>query len=181
MYSIAVLTWTYPDLPGPELHPAPSRTCPDLNPRPGPSKIGLKVPDLLSSFVKCGPAEELKHLRIEELHMVRAFHRLTWDFSCAWHPGYPCRSKSSWVGTRIKISRSGLLWCEACPTMQVLHTTRGHDGSAPPLEFNTGMDEVPEALDMAVRLMTPQEISIVSSAAKYAFHQGRGDRPEVCA
>ena len=40
------------------------------------------------------------------------------------------------------------------------------------------MDEVPEALDMAVRLMTPQETSLVSAAARYAF-EGRSDRPEV--
>ena len=62
--------------------------------------------------------------------------------------------------------------------MQVLHSTRGTNGSATPVEFNTGMDEVPEAVDMAVRLMTPQETSLVSAAARYAF-DGRSDRPEV--
>lgn len=56
--------------------------------------------------------------------------------------------------------------------------TRGPDGNAAPLEFNTGMDEVPEAVDMAVRLMTPQETSLVRAAARYAF-DGRPDRPEV--
>ena len=67
-----------------------------------------------------------------------------------------------------------LMWL--CP--QVLYSTRGTNGSAAPLEFNTGMDEVPEAVDMAVRLMTPQETSLVSAAARYAF-EGRSDRPEV--
>ena len=62
--------------------------------------------------------------------------------------------------------------------MQVLFTTRGPDGSAAPVEFNTGMDEVPEAIDMAVRLMTPQEVSLVSAKARLAF-QHRSDRPEV--
>ena len=59
-----------------------------------------------------------------------------------------------------------------------MHDTRGPDGGAPPLEFNTGMDEVPEALDMAVRLMTPGEMSLVHAAPRYAY-DGRADRPEV--
>ena len=62
--------------------------------------------------------------------------------------------------------------------MQVLFRTRGPDGSAAPIEFNTGMDEVPEAIDMAVRLMTPQEVSLVSAKARLAFEH-RSDRPEV--
>ena len=62
--------------------------------------------------------------------------------------------------------------------MQVLHSTRGRDGCGPPVEFNTGMDEAPEALDMAVRLMTPQEVSLISAAPRFAF-QGRADRPQV--
>ncbi len=42
------------------------------------------------------------------------------------------------------------------PYPQVLHSTEGGATAArAPLEFNTGMDEVPEAIDMAVRLMTP--------------------------
>ena len=40
------------------------------------------------------------------------------------------------------------------------------------------MDEVPEAIDMAVRLMTPQEVSLVTAKARLAF-QHRSDRPEV--
>ncbi|CAK0786960.1 hypothetical protein CVIRNUC_010174 [Coccomyxa viridis] len=60
---------------------------------------------------------------------------------------------------------------------EVIFTTRGPDGSAAPVEFNTGMDEVPEAIDMAVRLMTPQEVSLVSAKARLAF-QHRSDRPE---
>jgi hypothetical protein len=62
--------------------------------------------------------------------------------------------------------------------VQVLHTTRGLDGGGPPLEFNTGMDEAPEALDMAVRLMTLLEVSLISAAPRYAF-QGRADRPQA--
>ncbi|EIE22917.1 hypothetical protein COCSUDRAFT_64037 [Coccomyxa subellipsoidea C-169] len=64
-------------------------------------------------------------------------------------------------------------------TDKVLHDTRGPDGAAAPLEFNTGMDEVPEAIDMAVRLMTPGETSLVRTAARYGY-DGRGDRPEGC-
>lgn len=40
------------------------------------------------------------------------------------------------------------------------------------------MDEVPEAVDMAVRLMTPAEVSTVCAAARFAF-DGRADRPAV--
>lgn len=61
---------------------------------------------------------------------------------------------------------------------QVVHDTRGPAGTAAPLEFNTGMDEVPEAVDMAVRLMTPGETSLVRASPRYAF-DGRADRPEV--
>jgi hypothetical protein len=61
----------------------------------------------------------------------------------------------------------------------VVADTRGPEGNAPPLEFNTGMGQVPEALDMAVKLMTPQELSLVRAASRYAF-DGRADRPEVC-
>ncbi|BDA50340.1 probable peptidyl-prolyl cis-trans isomerase FKBP5 [Coccomyxa sp. Obi] len=62
---------------------------------------------------------------------------------------------------------------------KVVHNTRGPEGNAPPLEFNTGMDEVPEAVDMAVRLMTPGETSLVRASPRYAF-DGRADRPEGC-
>lgn len=44
----------------------------------------------------------------------------------------------------------------------------------------TGMAMVPEGLDMAVRLMTPGEVSTVRSAPGYAY-DGRADRPEVSA
>ncbi len=60
----------------------------------------------------------------------------------------------------------------------MLHDTRGPDVAAAPLEFNTGMDEVPEAIDMAVRLMTPGETSLIRAAARYSY-DGRSDRPEV--
>lgn len=66
----------------------------------------------------------------------------------------------------------------ACCIFKVVHDTRGADGAAGPLEFNTGMDEVPEAVDMAVRLMTPGEASLVRAASRYAF-DGRPDRPQV--
>ena len=63
-------------------------------------------------------------------------------------------------------------------TQEVLHDTRGEDGSTEPIEFDTGMGVVPEAVDMSVRLMTPEEISLVTAAAPYAY-QGRADRPPV--
>ena len=56
--------------------------------------------------------------------------------------------------------------------------SRGSEGTAAPLEFDTGMGLVPEAMDMAVRLMTPQEVSTVAAHPKYAY-QGRPDRPPV--
>lgn len=37
---------------------------------------------------------------------------------------------------------------------------------------------VPEGLDMAVRLMTPGEVSTVHATSTYAY-DGRSDRPEV--
>ena len=60
----------------------------------------------------------------------------------------------------------------------MLFDTRGADGAEPPLQFDTGMGVVPEAVDMSVRLMTPQETSIVTAAPPYAY-QGRLDRPPV--
>lgn len=80
--------------------------------------------------------------------------------------------------SRTRHSRPTLNSTSSRAALQVLHSTRGTDGSAAPVEFNTGMDEVPEAVDMAVRLMTPQETSLVSAAARYAY-DGRSDRPEV--
>ena len=62
---------------------------------------------------------------------------------------------------------------------QVVYDTRGPEGASPPLEFSTGMNEVPEAVDMAVRLMTPQETSLVRAQPRYAY-AGRDDRPPVC-
>lgn len=46
------------------------------------------------------------------------------------------------------------------------------------MEFETGMGAVPEALDMAVRLMTPEEVALVTSSSQYAY-KGRSDRPPV--
>ena len=62
---------------------------------------------------------------------------------------------------------------------QVVYDSQGEGGDAAPLEFATGMNQVPEAVDMAVRLMTPQETSLVRASPRYAY-DGRGDRPEVC-
>lgn len=62
--------------------------------------------------------------------------------------------------------------------MQILYDTRGQNGAGPPLEFDTGVDAVPEAVDMCVRLMVPSEVASVVAAPKYAY-EGRTDRPEV--
>lgn len=61
---------------------------------------------------------------------------------------------------------------------QVLYDSRGLDGTASPLEFDTGVDAVPEAVDMCIRLMTPTELASVEAAPRYAY-EGRADRPEV--
>lgn len=63
-------------------------------------------------------------------------------------------------------------------TLQVLYDTHGPDGAGEPHEFDTGMDAVPEAVDMAVRLMTPGELSLVRSSGRFAYDR-RADRPEV--
>ncbi len=59
-----------------------------------------------------------------------------------------------------------------------MYDSRGASGSAPPLEFDTGVDAVPEAVDMCIRLMTPQELASVRSAPEFAY-QGRSDVPAV--
>lgn len=68
--------------------------------------------------------------------------------------------------------------CSVVGSGEVLLDTRGPSVDAPPVEFDTGMGAVPEAIDMAVRLMTPEETSLIRSAPKYAY-EGRQDRPEV--
>ena len=60
----------------------------------------------------------------------------------------------------------------------MVYDSRGEGGNAAPVEFATGMNQVPEAVDMAVRLMTPQETSLVRASPRYAY-DGRGDRPAV--
>lgn len=62
--------------------------------------------------------------------------------------------------------------------LQAFYNSRGADGNASPLEFDTGVDAVPEAVDMCIRLMTPTEIASVTSVPKFAY-QGRTDIPEV--
>ena len=69
-------------------------------------------------------------------------------------------------------------YSNARKTLQVLYDTRGPDGVGGPREFDTGMDAVPEAVDMAVRLMTPGELSRVHSSGRFAYDR-RADRPEV--
>ena len=63
---------------------------------------------------------------------------------------------------------------------EVAFDTRGESQAEPPLEFETGMGAVPEAVDMSVRLMTPQEVAIITAAPAYAY-QGRSDCPPVSA
>lgn len=69
-------------------------------------------------------------------------------------------------------------YSDARTMLQVLYDTHGLDGAARPHEFDTGMDAVPEAVDMAVRLMTPGELSLVRSSGRLAYDR-RADRPEV--
>ncbi len=52
--------------------------------------------------------------------------------------------------------------------------------SAPPLEFIIGTGAVPDAVDLAVRLMTPGERAVVVSDAGHAWDGGRTDRPRAC-
>ena len=60
----------------------------------------------------------------------------------------------------------------------MVYDSRGPDGAGEPLEFDTGVNAVPEAVDMCVRLMTPQEVATVRSVSKLAY-DGRVDRPPV--
>lgn len=62
--------------------------------------------------------------------------------------------------------------------LQVYYDSRGENGGNPPLEFDTGVDFVPEAVDMCIRLMTPNELATVSSTPRYAY-EGRKDKPPV--
>lgn len=63
-------------------------------------------------------------------------------------------------------------------SQRVYLDTRGPAGDAAPVEFDTDMGSVPEALDMCVRLMTPKELATVTSTSTYAY-DGRTDRPEA--
>ncbi|KAL4447985.1 hypothetical protein ABPG75_005204 [Micractinium tetrahymenae] len=60
---------------------------------------------------------------------------------------------------------------------QWAHDSRGADGQGTPLEFDTGMGEVPEALDMCVRLMLRGEVSALTSTWRFAY-EGRQDAPK---
>ena len=52
--------------------------------------------------------------------------------------------------------------------------------SPPPLEFVIGTGAVPDAVDLAVRLMTPGEKAVVLSDPGHAWGGGRTDRPPSC-
>jgi len=60
----------------------------------------------------------------------------------------------------------------------VVYDSRGANGAGEPLEFDTGVNAVPEAVDMCVRLMTPQEVATARSVSRLAY-DGRADRPPV--
>lgn len=68
--------------------------------------------------------------------------------------------------------------CKRSIVLQVLYDSRGPDGAGAPLEFDTGVDAVPEAVDMCIRLMTPNELATVTSTPRYAY-EGRKDKPLV--
>ncbi len=51
---------------------------------------------------------------------------------------------------------------------EMFFDTRGQDGAAPPVEFDTGMGLVPEGLDVSVRLMTPGELARIRATARSA-------------
>ncbi|KAL0030965.1 hypothetical protein WJX79_005290 [Trebouxia sp. C0005] len=61
-------------------------------------------------------------------------------------------------------------------TGQEFVNTRGADSNAQPLEFDSGMGILPEAIDMTVRLMTPGEVALITVPSQYAY-DGRPDRP----
>ncbi|KAK9805627.1 hypothetical protein WJX72_008874 [[Myrmecia] bisecta] len=75
--------------------------------------------------------------------------------------------------SRVRVHYRGYLTA----TGETFIDTRGADGNSAPVEFDTGMGSQPEALEMAVKLMTPEEVSLVRSAAAFAY-DGRPDRPE---
>ncbi|PSC68182.1 Peptidyl-prolyl cis-trans isomerase PASTICCINO1 [Micractinium conductrix] len=58
-----------------------------------------------------------------------------------------------------------------------LSDTRGADGQAAPAELETGMGEVPESLDMCVRLMLTGEVAALTASWRYCY-EGRDDAPE---
>ncbi|KAL6766237.1 FKB99 [Auxenochlorella protothecoides x Auxenochlorella symbiontica] len=55
--------------------------------------------------------------------------------------------------------------------------TRSAGDAQRPIEFDTGMATVPDAVDMAVRLMLEGEVALVTSSWRYAY-QGRADAPQ---
>lgn len=58
---------------------------------------------------------------------------------------------------------------------KVFYDTRV-DGNGQPLEFRSGEGMVPEGLEMCIRLMLPNEISLISSTSDYAYDKFK--RPE---
>lgn len=74
--------------------------------------------------------------------------------------------------SRLRINYRGFL---ADTGQQFIDTRQASEG-AEPLDIDSGMGALPEALDMAVRLMTPGEVSLITSTSQYAY-DGRPDRP----
>ena len=68
----------------------------------------------------------------------------------------------------------GIFWS----IVQLFYDSRGDSGAQLPLEFDTGVDAVPEAVDMCIRLMTPNELATVRSSPRFAY-DGRADKPPV--
>ncbi|KAL3145165.1 hypothetical protein ABBQ38_001764 [Trebouxia sp. C0009 RCD-2024] len=74
--------------------------------------------------------------------------------------------------SKVRIHYRGYL----ADTGQEFINTRDPDEDREPYEFDTGMGVLPEAIDMSVRLMTPGEVSSITSSSQYAY-DGRPDRP----
>jgi hypothetical protein len=62
----------------------------------------------------------------------------------------------------------------------VVWDTRASSPSSDPLRFTLGTGAVPDAVDLAVRLMTPGETAVVLSDDSHAWGGGRADRPAGC-
>lgn len=79
-----------------------------------------------------------------------------------------CPLEDSHVRLHFKVRAAG--------DAAVLHDTRGPDGCAAPLEFDSGMGVVPDAVDVCSRLMLPGEVALVRSNWEHAY-MSRDDCP----